>query len=263
MEQMLLMEYRHLGPEETVAGKICPFCNGGANQDKSFSITRKADGNLIYYCHRDKCHSTGIIARDGSSIIRTYPKEKKHKVFDEPTIALTELQLEFFLNQYGINPEELGNAGFLYAPTRKAVWQPVYSPERRLRGQVLYRYSDKKISTYKLSEESREPLISWYKPFLGKEIVLVEDQLSAIKLARYWNTVALLGTGLSKEAIIEIARYSTKQYLALDRDAIATALTQQRRWRNLLDIEIVETRRDPKYWENCQLKALNEDITPF
>lgn len=256
------MEGSTLPPGTSTAGVICPFCSGGINKDKSFSISRTTDGNLVYFCHRAKCGKSGAI-KGTVNFIALEGGKSKANLFTEPTVALSDNQYLFFAKRYGMSKEELNRAGFLFVPTAKRICQPIYAPEGRIRGYALRRYLDKQISVYRAVEGSTEPLISWYGDHSKTDVVLVEDQLSAIKLSRYHRAVALLGVNLSISAIIEICTKSSKQYLALDRDAIITALKHEYRWKNILNISILNIKKDPKYWDNMQLSSLNEEASPF
>lgn len=198
---------------------------------------------------------------DGTHPITIHTKTKYHKTFDEPTEALTKSQIKFFEKKYNLTEEEIARAGFLWAPERKAVWQPIRAPDGHYRGCVLRRYQDKTIWTYKANETSREPLLAWYKGpkgFDDNNVVLVEDIISAIKLSRYWNTAAINSTHLSPEAVLELVQWSGKQYILLDKDATWAAIEQSRRWKSLLHMQVVECELDPKYWTDDQLKRLSE-----
>lgn len=257
----LLLPWVNLGLDESVAGQLCPFCDGGEAHEKSFSVTKKSDGTIVYFCHRAKCNRAGAMFPDGTHPINVHTKTKYHKTFDEPTEALTKSQIKFFEAKYSLTEKEVLNAGFLWAPERHAVWQPIRAPDGHYRGCVLRRYKDKAVWTYKAHEESREPLLAWYKGpkgFDDNSVVLVEDILSALKLSRYWNACAINSTHLSPEAVLELIQWSGKQYIALDKDAILTAIKQARRWRGLLHMEVIECNRDPKYWTDEQLQRLTE-----
>lgn len=102
-------------------------------------------------------------------------------------------------------------------------------------------------------------MLSWYGPSTdgyAEKVVVVEDQLSAIKLSRFHRSVAILGADISSEGLMELYDYSLVQYLSLDKDALEKALSLERRYRNLLNFKIVPVDRDPKYWENYELKTL-------
>jgi len=262
----LLEPWNNLGLGETASGQVCPFCGGGDHREKSFSVTRKDSGSLVFICHRNKCQKAGAVSPTGVPLVQVYAKTKEHKVFEDSTCFLDEGQYKFFEEAYGLKSEEITKAGFLWVPSRNAVLQPVYGPDDTFRGQVVRRYSDKKINTYKADKHGRYPLLAWYKGpkgFDDNHVVVVEDQLSAIKFSRFHNSVALLGTALNNDFALEIMRWSKKQYFALDKDATTKSLAIAERWKALLDVVVIPCNRDPKYWEPCQLEKLSEKATPF
>jgi hypothetical protein len=262
----LLAPWLHLTPGDQVAGDVCPFCNGGDSKEGSFSVFRTNDGKLVYKCHRATCNRGGAISSDGSSLLHVTGKTKVHKEFTDSTEPLHANHIKYFLSKYGFEEKEITDAGFLWVPERKAVYHPVRGPDGVFRGQVVRRYQDKQIWTYKAFSDDRRPLIAWYpgpQGFEQNHVVIVEDILSALKFSRFHNAVALLGTSFSDGAVLEIMQWSGRQYLALDNNATAKAVAAALRWSQLLDIRVIECKLDPKYWENEQLKELSEKATPF
>lgn len=261
----LLTPWLNLELGQRVNGQLCPFCHGGDHEDKSFSVSRKEDGNIVYICHRNKCNRSGVCTPDGTSIMKIHTKTREHKIFSDPTETLADQQYRFFEKVYGIKQDEIEKAGFLWVPERQAVWQPVKAPDGHFRGIVVRRYQDKAMWSYKDKDCPRDPLIAWFPgpmKFDANLVVIVEDMLSALKFSRWHTAVAINGIGLSPEAVVELMQWSKHQYLCLDADAITTALYQADRWKHLLDIKVRQVKRDPKYWQDHQLQAIDEDI-PF
>lgn len=94
-----------------------------------------------------------------------------------------------------------------------------------------------------------EPKLAWYKWLRSsKVLVLVEDQVSAIKLAPYVHSAALLGTDITQAMVEEINSMKYERvYLTLDRDATMTALKSQLRLRNdLPNLLVVPLNKDVK-----------------
>lgn len=124
---------------------------------------------------------------------------------------------------------------------------PIYSPTNEVRGMVLRcpwsgaprraANATTKADTYKYS---LEPLQSHYFAHERSMLVIVEDQLSAIKLAAYgYNSVAFLGvpdtraSGYSgADRVMEIARRAKDGpvIIALDSDATDAAFLFARKW---------------------------------
>jgi hypothetical protein len=261
-ERISLIEIgKNLFYGQSSAGNVCPFCWGGDNHDKSFSVTRKMDGCLVYLCHRLKCKEAGILEDYTDPTL--YPKRATPpEAFSESTRLLSDEQLSWFESTYGLIGEELGRAKFLYLPERKAVWQPVISPFGGRRGGVIRSYNEKKVRNVK--EMVDEPWISWYwcDDPIRDTLVVCEDQLSAIKCARYFPSVALLGIDMSPEKVTEIAAMENvwkfgSVHLILDPDAFKKAMEMFERWCVLLPgLMAVKTDKDPKYWDDEQIKGI-------
>ena len=131
------------------------------------------------------------------------------------------------------------------------------------RGCVLRDYVSKRVKNY---PEVDEPMMCWYRNMQAKTLVIVEDQLSALKCSRFYESVALLGVGLNTDKVVEIAnvmfeRGIRKSILLLDEDAYTEALKKQMRWSSVLEGLVVENsiNKDPKYWDNDSLKMLGEE----
>ncbi len=89
---------------------------------------------------------------------------------------------------------------------------PVYGPEQEERGYVErnFNYDSGPKALLRPYRDIPEPMVSWYWPKLTRPnwpcLAIVEDQISAARLSRYFPTVALLGTSLDWHAQQEITR---------------------------------------------------------
>lgn len=81
-----------------------------------------------------------------------------------------------------------------------------------------------------------DPILCWYKFKRASDtVVLVEDQMSALKLAPYVHAVALLGVNLSEAKVNEIKAGGYKRViLSLDNDAIPVAIRLTLKWKDKL-----------------------------
>lgn len=67
--------------------------------------------------------------------------------------------------------------------------------------------------------------MAWYNRTPTEQLVIVEDQLSAIRLSKYTSSVALMGTHLNGPRVFELlASRPTKMHLWLDADAFDKAV---------------------------------------
>ena len=272
MTEEIQMLARDVAPSTSRSGQHCPFCNGGREKEKSFSVTRTAGGGLLYKCHRNSCGKYGRIDDYGDRV--EYKKASLPRVmFNEETQALTATQLQFFLTTYGLTYAEMKQTQFAYIPDYKAVWQPVFDPRGNIRGGVVRDYRQKKVRNY---QEFDGAWISWHRPTLpegekSNVLVMVEDQLSAAKVARFYDCVALLGTYLGPDKVAEIAAeigpggVSTgspepKVILLLDEDAKNSAMSYWERYSGIFGNFSVKSlsKKDPKYWDDDLLKRIEE-----
>lgn len=96
-------------------------------------------------------------------------------------------------------------------------------------GMGLVQKSQAGQKTLTMAEANRG---SWYRAASSDSLLLVEDQLSAIKASQYVNSVSLLGTHFSPEFLTELRAFLESAggkrikhiYLALDKDAFAKAI---------------------------------------
>ena len=246
-------------PGDRLNGQVCPFCRGGQNEDKSFSITLREDGIALYICHRDKCKRHGVRFADGS-FRKIKKRDRPHSVFTSPLHPLSEEDYGVFKRRFNFSPEEVNKANISKTPDDKYC-VPIYAPDGHMRGRLIRGFDSKYLRSYKEINCGEEPLIGWYwcpdrKKDIEPYVVVVEDVFSAMKLSRYHNAVTLNGTALSVPAILELLDHSIVQYLILDNDAIKTALNLRNRWKNIMDIRVISCEADPKFWADSALVTL-------
>ena len=109
----------------------------------------------------------------------------------------------------------------------------------------------------KVISHTEKGAMAWYVNHTTPGVIIVEDQLSALRASSFLTSVALLGTNLSEERVAEIkkAGYSPV-YLALDNDAIATAVKYVVKYRSVLPMQLVRLSKDIKDQTEEELAAL-------
>lgn len=219
-------EYRSLGDGETEAGKICPACKGGTSQEGSLSVTRRG-GLLLYNCHRASCAFHGAIDTAGVFGGQT-PRDKKRagKPYIK-TYPIREATLKLLATKYHVPIEVLRTAGLRWSGDgdgrfSRRVCFPINGPDLKERGQSYRSYEDG-VKPKAIIDLTTEEAIacSWYKWLRTSDtLIIVEDQMSAIKLAPHVHSLALLGTHISDAKAEEIAAGGYKKVLiSLDNDA--------------------------------------------
>ncbi len=239
LKTAIYIEFGDLPSGQTQSGEICPSCGGGASKEKSFSVTN-GNGTLLFHCHRSSCDLRGAITGGGMPSFEagrraldgktSYPRIK--------TIPLAQATVKFLAAKYRLPEESVEYAGFRWSGEAdgrygRRISMPIYGPDGRERGTSYRSYEGAKPKAIVELRDESCIVGSWYKWRRASEVlVLVEDQISAIKLAPYVHALALLGTNISEELAEEIATANYKQVLiCLDEDAILKAVKLQLAWR--------------------------------
>lgn len=264
----VVLDYADLADETTEAGQVCPACKGGTSEEGSLSVTRRGE-LLLYNCHRASCGFSGRVRADGTgSRIKLRPEEKDGRVSVTST-PLNPATTGFLAAKFGIGRETLDLAELRWTGEGRhnygrRVGFPIVGPDSKRRG---YSYRSYEGSTPKALIEltsKEQPALSWYK-FLRKSdiLVLVEDQVSAIKLAPHVHSCALLGTHLSEAKVHEIKEQGYRRiYLCLDPDAVFTAIKMQLALRHSLpNMYVLGIECDIKNMDKGQFDAFLNRLT--
>ena len=105
---------------------------------------------------------------------------------------------------------------------------------------------------------------AWYlNRVSGTRLVIVEDQLSALKASQFVNAVALLGTNISEATLnaIKAGKY-TDIYIALDADAFPKSIRLAVELRPHLKLHVIRLRKDLKNMtkEDIHKLFMNEGV---
>lgn len=239
-----------LASGENLSGQACPWCS-----EKTFSVKREATG-ILYNCYRNTCkdanRSAGFLGTAGVHL--PTPARAKVKVgspFLGDIRPLDNRERAEIEAAYGISDLSRYCEGCDMETGRYIMKvQGAQGQERGVVARVPPGDKRKpKSITYR--NDFRHPYMAWYHgdhylfPGHVDTLVLVEDQWSAIKLARTIPTLvtaALLGTSMSKDNAQEIGKAEFERIIiCLDKDATRTAF--QMRQENAL------------YW-NCNVLVL-------
>lgn len=271
----LLLEYEGLGDEETQGAEVCPACEGGTSEEKSLSVTRRGDV-LLYNCHRASCEFRGSVRVSGfQPRFNDTSQQTKSSPVRVPTTPINQAFAKLLATRYGITTEvvEFANVGWTgdgLGTYERRISYPIYGPDSKQRGSNYRSYQGAKPkSLIKLNSED-ELALAWYKYLrTSNTLVLVEDQVSAMRLAPYVHAVALLGTHISEAKAEEIKEGKYKNIvLSLDPDAVGNAIKLQLYWRNKLpNMCVVGIPTDVKDMDkdefNSYLRRIQDDDIPF
>lgn len=217
---------------ESLSGQSCPYCNGGRSADRSLSISLTSGGAILYMCHRASCKAKGIIGPRGTGGIHSSgggvsfnPKRYSGKVG-----PLFLEDFEFLDGRYGLSVDLITSSGWMRMvdfPNTELpppLIMPIISPNGMFRGVCTRRTDAEGKKQVRVFKEVDEPLLCWYR-HVNPKVIVVEDQISALKASNYCTAVALMGTNLDYNKVEEIAEVANGApvWIALDRDATAKA----------------------------------------
>lgn len=225
---------------------VCPACQGGKQREESLSIRSAGEGMLKISCWRASCGFYAVSFVDPAARWQLSNFKEGRPLLHETFPIDADLEA-ILVNDYGLRPPVYLQHGWKQLRAGDLV-MPVMSPVRLTRGHMTRTFDEtKRVSSYK---ETSQPWIDWwYSPMPSKAIVIVEDQLSACRLAGLdYTAVALLGTNMSTEDAQEISATAQQRpvYLALDRDAFQKSLTLARRHAHILPMRPVCLDKDIK-----------------
>lgn len=228
-------EYSGLGDGETRTGQICPACLGGPSKEGSLSVTKR-DGLLLFNCFRASCGAGGAIRFSGTSGKESSRPSSVRKRAHIPVSRLDEATAKFLACKFGVSRKDLELAEIGWTGEGTSVYSrrisyPIYGPDSRKRGTSYRSYEGKQPKAIIRLDSDEDISFCWYKWKRSSHIlVLVEDQMSAIKMAPHYHCAALMGTNISgakvKEILLQPDKYE-RIYLSLDNDASYEAIKQQ------------------------------------
>jgi hypothetical protein len=243
-----------------------PGCSDG--KDPCLIVTRVADG-WTYICHR--CGASGkkpIRGHDASTVrkwIRSlHSNKKKHQKKKNITLP-KDFTLEIpphglvWLYKYDLRDSEIRRFGIGYSPLMDRVILPVYSDRGKLlyfSGRYLKDAKKDKVPKYMTVKDSTRKRVYFFRldyPH-DQQIVLVEDQLSAIKVGRVTNACALLGSYVDQELIKRCCNRFGRVYLWLDNDMAGKIIQTSKRFRDMgKPVFPVVSKHDPKVYREEEI----------
>lgn len=265
-------EWLHLAPErrrQTVrANHNSPSCSGDS---KSMSITRLDNGDLSAICHR--CGRKGF-ERAVKSFVRpalggggSEGGEQHTEGYRLPGDASPVFPLEVveWLGKAGLGEEQARAWGWLWSPEKATLYIPVekeiHTLGSELAGWVLRGFEPKRYLTLTKASAGFWGL---YRGPTGRSgrggtVCLVEDVLSARRVAQVCDALALCGTSLRAEALQWLLREGYAEaviYLDGDNPQVQMHAREIAKTLGFMDVRIVETGTDPKREPNSSLERL-------
>lgn len=222
---------------ERAHGLNCPRCHGGRTGEKKLSLYRRG-ASIVLKCYRAQCGFWARLSTDPKVLVG--PWEFKGNPFRGELAPLSQSAEEALYRKYRLTPQTLHAFRVTRVLGEPAIYMPVWSYRMRERGGMV-RYFDGRKPKARAYKNTDDVFMAWYPHSSARTLVIVEDQLSAMRVFQIgMAAVALLGTTLSEEKADEIgqlAKFNRTRHvlLALDRDAHSVAVKYARQYRGQIN----------------------------
>lgn len=244
---------------------LCPACRGGRTNELSLNVTAREDGSTVWHCFRASCGFSGSRHNGGRYVPaggeRLKKKARKSGPFRGELRSLTPEEEHDLYELVGFRQEHLRASGVMFAPVMRRYAFPTFGPMGTRRGWLLRTWDTRRGTKALTFPDGDEPVTSYYVLSGERPVILVEDIPSAVRASSYVNAAALLGTGLSKEAAVELSSVTRNVVIALDNDATSNAIKMRNRINLLFDsVAVLPLDQDMKDTPEDELEAL---LRPF
>lgn len=234
-------------------------CKSGSGNNKC-GVTRKDDATLIHCFH---CGAKGVIkdkyAKVNSKLSNN--SSKRHiKTFNSPPPDAKEnpsqwsIEALAWIGHGGLTLTEAKNYHMRYSREAGRLFIPLLN-EGEIVGWLAR----------KIEAEGEKYLLSKKDDFIfnidngSDTCIIVEDCLSAIRIGRSFDVVALMGTALSSYVLNKLINRYKSYIIWLDNDN-PTVKMKQVKARNTLssfgDVSMLKTAKDPKEYTDLELNNL-------
>lgn len=251
-QREILLSFGELAVDETAVNTTCPFCHGGLSRDNSFSVTRKSEGYL-YNCYRATCKARGFIPTILADTGNTPRRKFSPRHFREVLTQLPSEVKTYLMERFHLTSEELSTANCRWAPKVTRVVWPITNSNNRVVGHMTRGYKE-----FHNFEKGEPKAIAYWGNDCSKlyfphtevkdgPIVVVEDIISAIRVARHMRSVAMLGTIFNDNTVNELRQHSDSIWLGFDPDAVKLAIKAKQKYNAFfVDIRVIQFPDDPK-----------------
>jgi hypothetical protein len=207
-------------------------CTAGTDTRDRLYVKRSDENTIIAYCHNCGGHGvTGIGTRRTKCISELLERYEQAKI--NPETGVLELPpgcvrnfsswpvpARIWPQKYDLTVEEIEESGLLYSTIWDRVVLPVYENGKLVyfQARAIHLYQDPKY----ISAKSVTKPMYWNHGRIRKTpsptLGVTEDMLSAIKLGRHVDTVALLGTSPDIDGLTERLENYKNIVVVLDPD---------------------------------------------
>jgi len=208
----------------------CPFC--GAEHERSFSMTRKADG-IVYHCFRASCGASGFVSSTANYFTQKEASEKKTKPYTGSVVYYDHYHYPFLADRFDIDPVYMDEIGIVDEEQNHYLL-PVRGLDGREIGKQLRRFdgSKPKAILYYSNEGPYVQKAPASLVFKRRKPVafIVEDYFSMLKVQEALDrqhlsgvAISILGTHVSDAVALWLSKNYKRVVMMLDPDAVNKA----------------------------------------
>lgn len=269
--QELSLQARELVVGVDNNGQLCPFCKGGRSGERSLSMHLRDDGICLFICFRASCGKHGRVATNGHCVVSDgAPAQKgfEARQFTGETRLLNSEERGTLWSLYGLNQDDVKRHRLAVCTSEGINFGrlvvPVINLENKVRGHELRVFSGfiadvPKTLHYKQLDEPWIGLFTTHAYDPKRPVVLVEDVISAMKVAHQYVAVSLMGSYITMSDLFEIEKVTDNVILALDRDASAKALAFKTKYRFIApNLRVLLLQKDLKYATDGEINEFVE-----
>lgn len=226
----------------------CPRCGS------SDAFAEYDDGHYFCFSCRKYVPAKTTSLKQVENAFKDPPKQK----FDFPHDYTQELPKEPYawLKSYALTNEEIKQNGLGWSESKQMLIYPYYGEKDELlcwQGRFFPQRKPKTI-TYGYPDSHLLCCHNDNSEFQGS-VVVVEDPVSAIKVARVCTSTVLLGSNLSMHKALRLSRGFSKVFLWLDNDKVKEMIKFKQKYASLFDtVSMVVSEQDPKCYNEHQIK---------
>lgn len=205
------------------------------------------------------------LSSDSSSL--STPPVFTPRVYRGDTGELDQEWLSTLSNKYGLTATEVNGAGWRLDIANRDLVVPIRSPlgiQRGTETRIAPWARNNSANIGRPKTKSYKELdgvwMGWYRTLSSGPLVLVEDTISALKVARHFQVACLIGTHLpvdKLQEIREVAKDDNEIILALDKDATDKAHNFIKEWGLILgNFRAVPLSKDMKFSTDEEIKEI-------
>ena len=241
------------------------YANGNCNTNGNWNTNGNINANLNENRSANGMISNSILKCERESL-RSYQRVNrnfKNKPYNYPLQRINSQQFKFFNDKFSLNRQHVYDNDIKYNPALDSFAFPIYDRYGQEIGILDRSYSGRqpKAIQYWHNNNDNNTDLSFSLHFPrgliepGPELCIVEDHISAIRLADYKQSAAIMGSFISANNAIALSKLYDTIILMLDNDATDKAIQQKLRYQNLFtQFEVRFLKKDIKNMTNNELE---------